>query len=102
MLNDNFGLRFNSENVTNHEECLELPNYNQCKNLKDIRGQFHKHDLALISDLPNLKRLNVRFSRKNETETKAKYSSDTLSKVSHATIAFRNSSNNQHTIHSNQ
>ena len=60
MLNDNFGLRFDSENVTNHEECMELPNYNQCKNLEYIKGQFHEHDLPLISDLPKLNRLRLR------------------------------------------
>ena len=44
----------------NQRQCVPLPNFNICKNIKRINDILHKHDLELISDLPNLEDLRIK------------------------------------------
>ena len=46
----------------NHRHCVLLPNFNMCKNIKRINDILHKHDLELISDLPNLEDLRIKYA----------------------------------------
>ena len=58
---DNFGLcSQNSWYGGSHEHCQAFPNFSPCKNLEEFCGLLHLRDLALISDLPNLKTLILR------------------------------------------
>ena len=58
---DTFDLRdqFGSDQI-DHKKCTPLPNYNLCKNIRRISETLHDHDLASISDLPNLEILSIR------------------------------------------
>ena len=58
---DTFELRdqFGSDQI-DHKKCTPLPNYNLCKNIRHIFETLHDHDLALISDLPNLEKLSIK------------------------------------------
>ena len=42
-----------------HEKIRGLPVFSQCKNLEEFVGQLFLHDLALVSNLPKLKKLTI-------------------------------------------
>ena len=65
----NFTHELRREN--DHKHCDPFPNFNMCKNITSIHAHLHKHDLALISDLPKLEILSLKNEIKNANYLKS-------------------------------